>query len=84
MSPQLKMVRISTDSSVAKSFVATRGLGKMRHLEVNFLWLQETVQMGEMRVDKVSGATNIADSLTEYHGMDKLDVLCRPHGIVCR
>ena len=29
LSPQLKMVRISTDSSVAKSFVATRGLGKM-------------------------------------------------------
>ena len=27
LSPQLKMVRISTDSSVAKSFVATRGLG---------------------------------------------------------
>ena len=27
LSPQLKMVRISTDSSVAKSFVSTRGLG---------------------------------------------------------
>ena len=43
LSPQLKMIRISTDSSVAKSFVATRGLGKMQHLEVKFLWLQETL-----------------------------------------
>ena len=82
LSPQLKMVRISTDSSVAKSFVATRGLGKMRHLEVKFLWLQDIVQMGKVRVVKVSGATNIADALTKYHGIDKLDASCRPHGIV--
>ena len=40
LSPHLKMVRISTDSSIAKSLVATRGLGKMWHLEVQFLWLQ--------------------------------------------
>ena len=43
----------------------------------------DTVQMGKMRVEKVSGAINIADDLTRYHGMDKLDALCRPHGIVC-
>ena len=77
LSPQLKMVRISTDSLVAKSFVATRGLGKMRHLEVKFLWLQEIVQMGKVRAEKVSGATNIAGALTKYHGIDKLDALCR-------
>ena len=82
LSPQLKMVRMSTESSVAKSFVATRGLGKMRHLEVKFLWLQEIVQMGKVRVEKVSGATNVADALTKYHGIDKLDALCRPNGIV--
>ena len=82
LSPQPKMIRISTDSSVAKLFVATRGLGKMRHLEVKFLWLQEIVQMGKVRVEKVSGATNIADALTKYHGIDKLDAVCRPHGIV--
>ena len=54
----------------------------MRHLEVKFLWLQEIVQMGKVRVEKVSGATNIADALTKYHGIDKLDAVCRPHGIV--
>ena len=40
------------------------------------------MQMGKVRVEKVSGATNIADALTKYHGIDKLDALCRPHGIV--
>ena len=38
--------------------------------------------MGKVSVEKVSGATNIADALTKYHGIDKLDGLCRPHGIV--
>ena len=82
LSPQLKMIRVYTDSSVAKSFVATRGLGKMRHLEVKLLWLQELVQMGKLSVEKVSGAVNIADALTKYHSAGKLAALCRPHGIV--
>ena len=38
----------------------------MRHLEVKFLWLQEKVQMGKVRVEKVSGATNIAEALKKY------------------
>ena len=40
--------------------------------------------MGKMRVKKVSGATKIADALTKYHGIDKFDAPCRPHGVVCR
>ena len=32
---------LGTDSSAAKSFVSRRGLGKMRHIEVRDLWLQE-------------------------------------------
>ena len=40
--------------------------------------------MGKMRVEKVSGASNVADTLTKCHSIDKLDVPCRPHGIVCR
>ena len=31
---------LDTDSSAAKSFVARRGLGRMRHIEVRDLWLQ--------------------------------------------
>ena len=84
LQPQLKMIRVQTDSSVAKSFVATRGLGKMRHLEVKLLWLQECVHRGRLCVGKVSGTTNVADMLTKYHGREKLMELSRPHGIVMR
>ena len=79
---KLSIVQVFTDSSVAKSFVSTRGLGKMRHLEVKLLWLQECVQRGRLLVGKVSGKSNIADALTKYQRVDKLHALCVPHGVV--
>jgi len=82
LEPRLNMIRVYTDSSVAKSFVSTRGLGKMRHLEVKLLWLQEQVQRGRICVGKVSGVANVADALTKYHGLEKLRSLCRPHGVM--
>ena len=36
-------IRLGTDSSAAKSFVCRRGLGKMTHLEIRDLWLQQEV-----------------------------------------
>ena len=44
--PKVQVVHMATDSSVAKSFVSTRGLGKMRHLDVKLLWLQEMCAEG--------------------------------------
>ena len=82
LEPVLNMIRVFTDSSVAKSFVSTRGLGRMRHLEVKLLWLQEQVQRGRIGVGKISGVANVADALTKYHGLEKLRDLGRPHGIV--
>ena len=77
----ITIVQMFTDSSVAKSFVSTRGLGKMRHLEVKLLWLQECVQRGRLLVGKVSGSSNVADALTKYQCVAKLEELCNPHGI---
>ena len=54
----------------------------MRHLEVKLLFLQECVQKGLLNVGKVHGATNVADVLTKYLGIDRLVALCTPHGVV--
>ncbi len=80
--PSLSVLGVATDSSVAKSFVATRGVGKMRHLEVKLLWLQEQVRQQRLRVLKVRGTANIADALTKYHAVHKLAELCKPHGVL--
>ncbi len=39
-----------TDSAATKGMMLRRGLGKMRHLEVGFLWLQEAVVAKERYV----------------------------------
>ena len=82
LEPQLEVIRIHTDSSVAKAFVATRGLGRMRHIDVKLLWLQECVHHGRLNVSKVGGATNVADAMTKYHDVQSLRALLKPHGIV--
>ena len=60
-----KRLRIKTDASVGKSLAARRGLGGIRHIEVNQLWLQEKVNNGTIEVEKVKGETNRADVLTK-------------------
>ena len=51
-------IRIRTDASAAKGIATRRGLGKVRHIEVNQLWLQKKVSRGEIHVMKVKGEGN--------------------------
>ena len=57
---------IKTDASAAKGITNRVGLGKLRHLETNLLWIQERVASSEIIVEKVPGITNIADALTKH------------------
>ena len=64
---------LGTDSKAAQSFVARRGLGRMRHIEVRDLWLQEQVRSGKVKVEKVLGTENAADILTKHVPPDTVD-----------
>ena len=66
MGMQARLV-VLTDSSAAKAFASTRGLGRIRHLEVKDLWLQGLVKDGRVNLEKVQGDRNPADVLTKYH-----------------
>ena len=59
-------VILGTDSSAAKGFASRRGVGKMRHMQVRWLWLQEEVKKGNVRVFKVKGVENPADLMTKF------------------
>ncbi len=63
---KVEMTVIATDSSAAKAFASTRGLGRMRHLEVKDLWMQELARSGRLKVLKVRGDQNPADPLTKF------------------
>ena len=57
-------VRTNTDSSAALGISKRRGLGKVRHIELTQLWIQDKVSSGEIEVSKVKGEANRADTLT--------------------
>jgi len=52
---------LETDSSSAKGTMSRRGVGGIRHLDVGTLWLQQCVQQGIFKPEKVDGSKNIAD-----------------------
>ncbi len=59
-----------SDASAAIGIASRRGLGKVRHIEVHQLWIQDKVAKGEIILVKVKGTKNVADALTKYVGVD--------------
>ena len=58
-------VRIHIDASAAKAIVERTGLQKVRHLEVDRLWLQEQQARRILPLSKVLGTKNAADMMTK-------------------
>ena len=56
---------VCTDASAAIGIVHRVGLGRTRHIDVQFLWIQGEVQNKAVRVIKVGTADNPADVLTK-------------------
>ena len=59
---------VFVDSSAALAIVARRGNGKLRHVKVGHLWVQETAAAGEVMYRKVRGECNPADLMTKHLG----------------
>ena len=55
-----------TDSSAARGIIHRVGLGKLRHLETGYLWLQAAVKAKRLQVRKVLGTENPADLFTKH------------------
>ena len=47
-------VKVKTEASAAKGIASRKGLGKVRHIDVSQLWLQDKVSKGEIVIEKVS------------------------------
>ena len=56
---------LKSDASAAIGIASRVGLGKIRHIEVNQLWLQSKISKGELMVEKVGTQENLADMLTK-------------------
>ncbi|CAE7245381.1 unnamed protein product [Symbiodinium sp. CCMP2592] len=56
---------VSSDSSAARGTCSRRGLGKLRHVQTRYLWVQERVQRKDISIEAVGTAHNVADACTK-------------------
>ena len=59
-------IMLRSDATAAIGMCRRRGLGKVRHLAVADLWIQDKVKNQELSIEKVLGLDNPADLLTKY------------------
>ena len=57
---------VHTDASAALAISQRQGLGKLRHIDVHWLWLQERIKNGDIAASKVKGTENPADLMTKH------------------
>ena len=57
---------VHKDAPAAICIVRRTGLGKLRHLNVKYLWLQEHLNGDTMKLQKVAGEQNPADMVTKH------------------
>ena len=70
--PLLGLVHV--DSVAALGVSKRRGNGRMRHVQVGLLWIQEE-ENEELKFQKVDGNVNPSDLFTKYVPKKTLDVL---------
>ena len=66
-------ITLHTDSTAGKSMASRHGLSrKTKHVQLRFLFVQELVLSGQIRLKKVLGTNNPSDIFTKYVTADTL------------
>ena len=63
---------VCSDASAAIGIAHRQRLGKTRHVEVQYLWIQHEVKEGKLTVKKVGTNNNSADLLTKAMNGEKV------------
>ena len=58
-------VEVNTDSSSAIGTTSRKGLGKMKHVQTRYLWIQERLSTGCFKLEKVGANSNVSDVCTK-------------------
>ena len=57
-------LELRTDASAARGVIMRQGVGKIRHLSTQQLWIQENVKEGDFVINKIPRSENLSDALT--------------------
>ena len=74
---------VYTDSSAGKSIATRLGVSKKtRHIDLKFLYMQQLVQQGLVRMQKVAGTSNPADLMTKILNLKDIQSRLDKMGLV--
>ena len=77
-------MRLLTDSSAAKGIILRHSVGKVKHLEVKCLWVQERESAGDFVCIKVPRLENCSDLLTHHYSENEARLHLTRMGLVLR
>ena len=60
-------IDVETDLTAAIGMCSRKGVGKTRHIQVRWLWIQDAIRDKVVRLRKVKGTDNEADMETKGH-----------------
>ena len=75
---------VRSDAMAALGMVRRLGLGKVRHLAIGDLWVQEIARSGQVEYRRIGGAINPADLMTKGLGPEVLRRLSSMLGLEAR
>ena len=75
---------LASDATAAIGMVKRQGLGKIRHLAVSDLWIQQHIKDGHLKIQKVPGRENPSDIYTKVLSREHCEYLLRKIGFTCR
>ena len=73
---------LHADSSAAIGICRRAGIGRVRHLAVGQLWVQEHIRRGAFTLHKVRGDDNPADLCTKHMSRALMDHLLKLAGLI--
>ena len=65
--------RVYTDATAALGIAKRKGAGKLRHINVNALWIEDVQDREGAEFMKILGTENPADLMTKHLIRDKVD-----------
>ena len=74
-------IQLLTDATVARQFVHRKGVGRVKHLEARYVWLQQHLAEGAYAIKKLPSNENASDMMTHLPSAPELQKFLRVIGI---
>jgi hypothetical protein len=65
-------VQLGCDASAARGMMQKQGGGRVKHIDIKYLWIQQFIRDGKLKVFKVDTTLNTADLGTKFHPANTL------------